>query len=60
MKRKVIQITSNIDSVGKYLILAVCNDGTIWKLDGLYEGDPIWQPFITPPQPTPPEEDDTA
>jgi len=51
MKRKVIQITSSIDSVGKYFILAVCNDGTLWKLDGLYEGEPTWGVFPSPPQP---------
>lgn len=50
MKRKVIQISSVIDSVGKYLVLAVCDDGTVWKLHGLYEGDPFWEPFTAPPQ----------
>lgn len=54
-KRKVIQIASQIDSVGKYLVLAVCNDGTLWKLDGLYEGKSTWEPFPNVPQP-PPEE----
>jgi len=49
--RRVIQVSSQIDSVGKYFILAVCNDGTLWKLDGLYEGDPSWEPFTEPPQP---------
>jgi len=47
--RKVTQVVSNIDSVGKYFILAVCNDGTLWKLDGLYEGNVKWEPFPTPP-----------
>lgn len=49
-KRKVIQLSTVIDCVGKYLVLAVCNDGTIWKLDGLYEGNPSWEPFPVPPQ----------
>jgi hypothetical protein len=52
-KRKVIQICSQIDSVGKYLILAVCDDGTIWQLDNLYrEGgnEPEWEPFPNVPQ----------
>lgn len=49
-KRKVIQVMSSIDVVGKYLILAVCNDGTLWKLDGLYEGEPKWESFPTPPK----------
>jgi len=50
-KRKVIQIASVLDSVGKYFVLAVCNDGTIWQLDGLYEGDCKWEKFVQPPQP---------
>jgi hypothetical protein len=50
LNRKAIRITSNIDSLGKYFVLAVCNDGTIWKLDGLYEGDPYWKRFVEPPQ----------
>ncbi len=49
--RKVIQISSVMDSVGKYLILAVCNDGTIWSLTNLYEGDPKWKLYVQPPQP---------
>ncbi len=52
LKRKVIQIQSSIDSVGKYFVLAICNDGTIWKLSGLYEGSPTWEPFPVPPQDT--------
>lgn len=47
--RKVKQVVSSIDSVGKYLVLAVCDDGTLWQLDGLYEGAPFWEPFPTPP-----------
>jgi len=50
-QRKTIQVVSTIDSVGKYLVLAVCNDGTLWKLDGLYEGKPFWEEFPAPPQP---------
>jgi len=49
-KRKVIQVVSSIDPVGKYFILAVCDDGTLWKLDGLYEGSSVWEPFPVPPQ----------
>ncbi len=47
--RKTIQISMQIDSVGKYFVLALCDDGTIWKLFGLYEGVPQWEPFPTPP-----------
>lgn len=47
--RKVIQVCPTIDSVGKYLVLAVCDDGTLWQLWGLYEGNPKWEPFPTPP-----------
>jgi len=47
--RKVVQITSSIDSHGKYFIMALCNDGTLWKLGGLYEGNPEWEPFPIPP-----------
>jgi hypothetical protein len=50
MKRKVIQISTALDTVGKYFIIALCNDGTLWKLHGLYEGDPKWEPFVAPPQ----------
>lgn len=46
---KVIQITSSIDPVGKYFIVALRDDGTLWKLHGLYEGEPKWEPFPTPP-----------
>lgn len=45
---KTIQISTSIDSVGKYLVLALCDDGTIWKLSGLYEGKPCWEPFPSP------------
>ena len=52
MKRKVIQVTSSIDSAGRYFILAVCDDGTLWQLDNLYREhgqEPTWVPFPTPP-----------
>jgi hypothetical protein len=45
---KVIHVSSSIDSVGKYLVLCVCDDGTIWKLHGLYEGKPGWEAFPLP------------
>lgn len=51
--RKAIQISSVMDSVGKYLILCLCDDGTIWQLSNLYcedGGDPKWERFIQPPQ----------
>lgn len=51
-KRKVIQIASVLDSVGKYLVLCVCDDGTVWQLANLYrEGgrEPEWEPFPVPP-----------
>lgn len=50
--RKTVQISSQIDSHGKYLVLALCDDGTIWQLDNLYrEGgkEPFWFPFPIPP-----------
>lgn len=52
--RKVIQIASVLDSVGRYLILAVCNDGTIWSLVNLYREngeEPRWERYPEPPQP---------
>lgn len=49
MRRKVIQVVSSIDSVGKYFILAVCDDGTMWQLENLYEGEVRWVPFPVPP-----------
>ena len=49
MKRRVIQIYHNIDPQGRYLILALCNDGSLWKLHGLYEGTPVWELFQLPP-----------
>lgn len=51
MNRKVVQVCSVIDSVGKYFVLAVCEDGSLWQLSGLYEGEPYWKPFPAPPQP---------
>lgn len=51
-RRKVVQIATNIDSVGRYFILAVCDDGTLWQLNGLYEADASWKPFPTPPPST--------
>lgn len=48
-KRKTIQVSSSIDPVGKYLVLALCDDGTLWRLSGLYEGKPEWEPFPVPP-----------
>jgi len=47
--RKAVQISSQIDSVGKYLVLALCDDGTIWQLGGLYEAKLKWEPFPHPP-----------
>ena len=48
--RKVIQIAMQVgDTKGKYLVLALCDDGTIWQLEGLYEGYPIWKSFPVPP-----------
>jgi len=48
--RKVDQVSMQIDSVGKYFVLALCDDGTLWQLDGLYEGKPEWKPFPVPPE----------
>lgn len=47
--RKVIQVAMQIDSVGKYFVLALCDDGTLWQLEGLYEGKAKWTPFPVPP-----------
>lgn len=47
--RRVIQISASIDSVGKYFVVAVCNDGTLWQMGGLYEGEIRWDPIISPP-----------
>jgi len=47
-KLKVRQISSVLDSVGRYLVLCVCTDGSVWKLNGLYEGKPGWEPFTVP------------
>jgi hypothetical protein len=50
--RKTIQVMSVLDSVGKYLVLAVCDDGTIWQLANLYREhgkEPYWEKFPTPP-----------
>jgi hypothetical protein len=46
--RRVVQIASQMDSVGKYLVIAVCNDGTIWQMSGLYEGQVRWTPMPFP------------
>lgn len=51
--RKTIQVVAQIDSVGKHLILAVCNDGTVWQLYNLYREDgvgPYWTRFVEPPK----------
>lgn len=50
-KLKVRQISSSIDNVGKYLVLAVCTDGSVWQLCNLYceKGlEPYWEPFPQP------------
>jgi len=52
MKRKVIQVVSSIDSVGKYFILAVCDNGSLWQLTNLYRehgNEPTWESFPVPP-----------
>ena len=38
-----------IDPVGKYFVLALCDDGTIWQLEESYEGKLEWHPFPVPP-----------
>jgi hypothetical protein len=51
--RKTIQISSVMDSVGKYIVLALCHDGTIWQLANLYREngkEPYWEPFPIPPR----------
>lgn len=48
-KRQTVQITSHFDATGRYFVLALCNDGTLWKLSGLYEGEPVWDSFPVPP-----------
>lgn len=47
--RKVIDVKVHFDQQGRYFVLALCDDGTLWKLHGLYEGSPAWEPFPTPP-----------
>ena len=50
--RKVIQVSASIDQRGRYFILAVCDDGSLWKLDDLYRenGEPNWKSFPVPPR----------
>jgi len=48
-RRYVIQVAPVMNNTGGHFIVAVCNDGTIWRLDGLYEGEYKWEPFPTPP-----------
>lgn len=48
--RKTIQVMSVLDSVGKYLIIAVCDDGTLWQMSGLYESKIKWEQIPSPPQ----------
>jgi hypothetical protein len=50
-KLKVIQMTSSIDSVGKYFIVAVCEDGSIWQMGKLYEGNIEWTELPRPERP---------
>jgi len=45
---KVKQVSISIDPVGKYFILAVAEDGTLWQLEDLYEGKPTWRSFPSP------------
>jgi hypothetical protein len=47
--RKVISVISHFDHSGRYFILALCDDGTLWKMRGLYEGTPQWESFPMPP-----------
>lgn len=46
--RKTIQVTAVMEA-GRYLVLALCDDGTIWKMGGLYEGAIVWTAVPTPP-----------
>lgn len=49
--RKTIHVSASIDSVGKYFVLAVCDDGSMWQLSNLYRehGEPHWERFPSPP-----------
>ncbi len=47
--RKPIQVSSHFDETGRYFVLALYNDGTLWRLSGLYEGKPEWESFVAPP-----------
>lgn len=40
-----------------YLVLALCNDGTIWQLVGIERGAPKWEQIPNPPEfdPDPPQ-----
>jgi hypothetical protein len=53
-KTKIVHITSVMDSVGKYLVLALDSDGHLWQLSGLYEGSPHWKHFPVPTFPSDP------
>jgi hypothetical protein len=47
--RKVVQISMAMNEYGKYFVLALCDDGTLWQLEGLHEGIPSWKSFPVPP-----------
>ena len=48
--RKVIQMCSYVGPDAN-LILAVCNDGTLWSLHDVDNGSFKWESFPSPPQP---------
>lgn len=49
MKRKIIQIAAVPD-----MLFALCDDGTLWRINRRIEGDWIQIPMMDQPRPAPP------
>lgn len=47
--RRCIQMSSSFMPDGRYFIIALCDDGTLWQLGGVYESKPEWKRLISPP-----------
>ncbi len=52
--RKIIQITTghyqDLDEVHTYTLIALCDDGSIWKLLSDYQGNASWKQILEIPE----------
>jgi hypothetical protein len=41
-KRKITQITTATTNTGRLIVIALCNDGTLWRRDAMLD-DVVWK-----------------